>query len=521
MARKSSICFITPPSIFLLDERVYPALGILKVAAVAEQLGFTVEHLDLNGVENYTEAVRKHASCTNADVFAITATTPQMPAVEKIRTTLRAVRPDSRLILGGPHPTVTTAAERKEKKRQLQNGRASHALGQLMDRFDVVVAGDGELAIGYALEQLIAGTAPGLIDADDPKSEWFLSSKALESTPWPARHLIEMPSYHYTIDGKSVTSIVSQLGCPFNCQFCCGRASGMLRRVRLRPTSAVIAEMRHAIETYSVQGFMFFDDELNVNPQILELMRAIRDLSQEMGVELACRGFVKAELLTSEQAVAMREAGFRVVLSGFESGNERILRNIEKRATIADNTRAIETLHSAGIEVKALMSLGHAGESEDTIRDTVDWLISVKPEDVDLTLITAYPGSPYYDDAELVDYPTDLGLPVWKYSIHGDALYSYELDYSQVSDYYKGGVGAYQAYVFTDYLTPKDLVRMRDWAETKVRKALGIRFYPSAAALRYESSMGQLPSHIFRKSGGEIPGALSSKFLVAKAGEKR
>jgi radical SAM superfamily enzyme YgiQ (UPF0313 family) len=515
MVPKNVVCFITPPSIFLLDERVYPALGILKVAAMTRQLGFGVEHLDLNGVENYADAVREHARRTEAEIFAISATTPQMPAVDKIRIALRAVRPDAKLILGGPHPTVTTAARRKEVQRGIE-GRATSGLRQLTGAFDITVAGDGELAIGFALEQLKSGIYPSLIDADDPKSEFFLNSSALAATPWPDRKLIDMTTYHYEIDGKRVSSIVSQLGCPFNCQFCCGRASGMLRRVRLRPTSNVIDEMRHMIEAFDVQGFMFFDDELNVNPQVLELMRAIRDLGREMGVELACRGFVKAELLTAEQADAMREAGFRRVLSGFESGNERMLRNIEKRATLADNTRAIEILHRAGLEVKALMSLGHAGESETTIRDTVAWLTSVKPEDADLTLITAYPGSPYFDDAVRVDMRGELDLPVWKYSIHGDVLYSYELDYAKVADYYKGGVGAYQAYVFTDFLSPRDLVRLRDWSEMTVRKALNMPFYQSASALRYESSMGQLPSHIFRRTGEE--NAATPKTLAAGAG---
>src|SRR2546425_4141041 len=54
------ICLITPPSIFLLDERVFMTLGILKVAAVLEQAGLAVEMLDLSGVENYEEVVRDH-----------------------------------------------------------------------------------------------------------------------------------------------------------------------------------------------------------------------------------------------------------------------------------------------------------------------------------------------------------------------------------------------------------------------------------------------------------------------------
>ena len=55
-----NICLIIPPSLFLLDERVFMSLGILKVAAVLEQEGVTVELLDLSGVTNYEEALAAH-----------------------------------------------------------------------------------------------------------------------------------------------------------------------------------------------------------------------------------------------------------------------------------------------------------------------------------------------------------------------------------------------------------------------------------------------------------------------------
>ena len=101
-----TICLITPPSCFLLDERVFVSLGILRVAAALERAGYRVELLDLAGIENYTEVVLDHAMRTEAECFGITATTPQMPAVVHIVQTLRTVRPDARLILGGPHVTL-------------------------------------------------------------------------------------------------------------------------------------------------------------------------------------------------------------------------------------------------------------------------------------------------------------------------------------------------------------------------------------------------------------------------------
>src|SRR5262249_33924126 len=100
------VCLITPPSIFLLDERVFMTLGILKVAAVLEEAGVAVEFLDLSGVENYEEVTRDHLKRTQATCFGLTATTPQIPAATKIYRVLRALLPSARIILGGPHTTL-------------------------------------------------------------------------------------------------------------------------------------------------------------------------------------------------------------------------------------------------------------------------------------------------------------------------------------------------------------------------------------------------------------------------------
>ena len=86
------VCLIIPPSVFLMDERVFMTLGILKVAAVLEQAGVTVEMLDLSGVENYEEVVREHVRTSAATCYGLTATTPQMPAATKISRAIRALQ---------------------------------------------------------------------------------------------------------------------------------------------------------------------------------------------------------------------------------------------------------------------------------------------------------------------------------------------------------------------------------------------------------------------------------------------
>lgn len=488
MTSRKPVCLITPPSVFLLDERVFMSLGILRVAAVLEQAGHPVEMVDLSGVENYADAIRAHAAVSAAEAFAITATTPQIPAAAQICAAIRAVRPTARVLLGGPHVTLVNAARKNEQRRGVE-GRASAAFVRIAEMFDVLVAGDGEEAVFAALQP----QPPRLIDADDPKSALFLTGKRLSDLPFPARHLVDVDSYHYSIEGVRALSMIAQLGCPFSCGFCGGRESPSFRRVRMRSKESVVAEMVDLYKEYGVRGFMLYDDELNVNPEMVALMRAIRDAQRDLGTEFRLRGFIKAQLFTYEQAEAMYQAGFRWILVGFESGSPRILKNINKRATREDNARCLQIARRHGLKVKALTSIGHPGESEETVAQTHRWLLEVHPDDFDLTIITTYPGTPYYDHA--VPHETESG--VWIYTYNGDRLHSYEVDYVEVADYYKGDPdGGYRAYVYTDYLTAERLVELRDFVERDVRKALDVPFNRAAPAIRYEHSMGQMGARL-------------------------
>jgi len=181
---------------------------------------------------------------------------------------------------------------------------------------------------------------------------------------------------------------------------------------------------------------LFYDDELNVSKSMVEMMNGLADLQIRLSVEFRLRGFVKAELFTAEQAAAMRCAGFRWLLCGFEAANPRILVSIEKRADRDDNDRCIEIAKTHGLKVKALMSVGHPGESEDSIGDIRDWLIRSRVDDFDCTVITTYPGTPYYDLA--VPHPDQPGIWTYTQARTGDRLHAYDVDYTTTADYYKG-----------------------------------------------------------------------------------
>ena len=147
------------------------------------------------------------------------------------------------------------------------------------------------------------------------------------------------------------------------------------------------------------------------------------------------------------------------------------------------------------------MSVGHAGESRDTIENTKNWLLEVKPEEFDCTVITTYPGSPYFDDA----VRKNDGTYVYTCGSSGDKLYQSQIDYLSELDYYKGDPeGGYISYVWTDHLSPSEIVECRDNLESEVRKSLKIPFNPTRPGIKYEHSMGMgntiLPDFILRKT---------------------
>ena len=303
--RTQRVCLISPPSSFLLDERVFPFLGVLKLPEVLSRAGISSEVLDLSGIKNYLFVVGEHAKQTDAVCFGITATTPQFPAAIAVAEMIRSVRPDARVIIGGTHATLTVASTKYENKMN-HNGRAQRALRSLQENFDVVVSGDGERTILAALEK----DAPQLIDADDRKHPNFLRDNDDElETIFPARHLIDLDSYRYKIEGERATSLIAQLGCPYKCGFCAGRDSPMLRNIRTRSIDSIVEEMLLIYRRWGIKGIMFYDDELNVSNDMIKLMERLARVGRDEGIERHVLGFERRDpdSILAEDAAQRRD----------------------------------------------------------------------------------------------------------------------------------------------------------------------------------------------------------------------
>jgi radical SAM superfamily enzyme YgiQ (UPF0313 family) len=442
---------INPPADFLINQKVFVTLGILRVASFLEQNGYEVAFLDLADVENWKTKIKSLDGLF--DYIGMTATTPQIPIVTEIIQYIKKFKNNVKTIIGGPHVTIIYYASIKELNHNNVLGRASIELNRLQNLFDVLICGDGELAINEVIKKDLTG----IVDVEKSK-DLFLTNDKYNSLPFPARHLIDMDSYNYTIDGYKATNLICQMGCPFECGFCGGRYCKTYRSIRTRSTSSVIKEIDFLYKNYGYQGFMFYDDELNINGnKFVDFLQELEKYQVDNHIDFKFRGFTIADLLTQEQANLMYKVGFRWILTGFESGSDRILLNMNKKNTVDDNTRCFNIAKSSGLKVKALMSIGHPGESIETIKETKNWLQLVKPDEIDFTIISTYPGTPYYDESVWNE-----DKQAWMYvSKNGDSLYSLNVNYLKDSVFYKSKSGEYKAFVFTDYLSCQDLINER------------------------------------------------------------
>jgi radical SAM superfamily enzyme YgiQ (UPF0313 family) len=253
--------------------------------------------------------------------------------------------------------------------------------------FDLVVIGEGEATFLAVLERFKAtGSYSGADYADiagigykDPNTPdaFVLSAPrplleadklcppAFDLVPWLTKYDDGF------ITGEHVPMLMTGRGCPYDCQFC---AAPQLysRKVRLYPMDMVRDMMLQLKRLYGKSAFRVMDDTFAAsNSRVAEFCAMV---SKDIGpTRLSCLTHCKtADLATMK---LMRDTGFWVVAYGIESGNDEVLKLINKKTTVAEAANAIAITRQAGIAVEALYMLGNIGETEQSILDTINFAV--------------------------------------------------------------------------------------------------------------------------------------------------
>ena len=189
-------------------------------------------------------------------------------------------------------------------------------------------------------------------------------------------------------------SLYTTRGCPAQCTFCLWPQTLSGHPWRKRSSDDVAAEMATAIQLWpDVKQFFFDDYTFNIQKaRTIELCAKLKPL----GLTWSCTSRVTTDFETLK---AMKEAGCRLLIVGYESGDPQILKNIKKGATVERARQFTKDCHKLGLVIHGDFILGLPGETRETINNTIAFAKELDVETIQVSVAHAYPGTELYDYA--------------------------------------------------------------------------------------------------------------------------
>src|SRR5580700_595105 len=189
-------------------------------------------------------------------------------------------------------------------------------------------------------------------------------------------------------------SLYTGRGCKSRCTFCLWPQTVGGHRYRTRSVGHVVEEIAWAQKAFPQVKEFFFDDDTFTDD--LPRAEAIARELGKLGVTWSCNA--KANVPRQSLKI-MKDGGLRLLLVGYESGDQQILYNIKKGMRIEVAERFTKDCHDLGIAIHGTFILGLPGETPETIQKTVEWAAKINPHTIQVSLAAPYPGTFLYDQA--------------------------------------------------------------------------------------------------------------------------
>jgi hopanoid biosynthesis associated radical SAM protein HpnJ len=177
-------------------------------------------------------------------------------------------------------------------------------------------------------------------------------------------------------------------GCKSRCTFCLWPQTVGGHRYRTRSVANVIEEIAWCRQAFPPVKEFFFDDDTFTDDR--PRAEAIARELGRLGVTWSCNA--KANV-PRETLKIMRDDGLRLLLVGYESGNQRILHNIKKGVRVDVARTFTKTCHDLGIAIHGTFILGLPGETKETIEETIRFAVEINPHTLQVSIAAPYPGT--------------------------------------------------------------------------------------------------------------------------------
>jgi hopanoid biosynthesis associated radical SAM protein HpnJ len=317
------------------------------------------------------------------ELLVLFTSTPGFKVDVKIAEMMRDANPKLKVVFVGPPVTI-------DPERTL---RASTAIDFVVRReFDHQIV---DFAKGKPLSEIGGITyrqnGSFISNPDAPAIE------NLDQLPWVSKVYkrdLDITRYNVPFLLNPFIAFYTSRGCPAMCTFCLWPQTHSGHRWRLRSSDDVAAEVRFARDSFPNLKEIFFDDDTfnYQKARTIELCSKLKPLK----FTWSCTSRVTTDYETLR---AMKEAGCRLLIVGYESGDPNVLKNIKKGATVEMAQRFTANCKKLGLLVHGDFIIGLPGESHESIRRTIDFSKRLDCETIQVSIAHPYPGTEFFDYA--------------------------------------------------------------------------------------------------------------------------
>ena len=379
------VVLVEPPNKYVVesyDRPKYPAIGVAYVGNYLEKsVGIVPAIIDAKLGRKTIEETIEEVVALKPKIVGLSAMTHLVKIAAYISFEIKKHLPNTITVLGGFHATFLP-------EKTLQE----------FPTFDYVSVGECEVAWSKFVDAILNDNG----SPKDIKGMWYEKNgtttkmgrgeipETLDELGEPGWHLFDQEVIRkYAGD----IPIIGMRGCPFSCNFC-SRPYGQL--VRLRSPKLIVDEIEKNQKRYNINYFNFWDETFTINkPHTKELCKEI--IKRKLNINFWCQ--THANTFDLETAILMKEAGCNYAGLGVESGNDEILKKMNKGAKKENIIRAREILKEVNIRACCFLIFGHPFETYKSIIDSIKFASKVNCEETAIGIMVPYPGTEIYNMA--------------------------------------------------------------------------------------------------------------------------
>jgi radical SAM superfamily enzyme YgiQ (UPF0313 family) len=354
--------------------------GLCYLHACLKEAGYNALLANFSAWTN--DQIKQEIGKFKPDVIGISQWTHNRHTSVVLAKLCRTLLPSCIIVMGGAHATFCY-------KDILGEGSP----------VDIVIRGEGEATLLELVALLLSGSKwqqisgiafrqNNTIIATPPRK----NLEELDCLPLPAKYLDQSVGLDLQLQSEF---IVTTRGCPSTCYFC-SSPDFWGRKVRFRSPNAIVEEILYIRQKYGLIYFSIRDDTFTADrKRVLKFCRLL--LGQNVNILWNCQSRVTA--IDEELVIEMKRAGCECIQLGVESGSPRILHQLGKNIAPAEIKHACALIRDIGINLSIYLISDVPGETTDDIKQTIELVRQIQPDDGYVSPLAYYPGTKLYKDA--------------------------------------------------------------------------------------------------------------------------